>query len=128
MNQISPGKSSVRSDVEIHGSVTFQGELAFGGQLTGGSIKGPILTVSADSSITGNIRSDALTLHGTVTGQVIVAGKCELKESAELIGDLTASKLVMGEGATFIGRAQINSGKSAMAPLPAPAPAPAAKG
>ena len=117
MNDSSPSKSSVRSDVEIHGSVTFRGELTFGGQLTGGSIKGAIHTVSPDSSITGNIESESLVLHGVVTGEVVVDGKCELKESAKLIGDLTATKLVMGEGATFVGKAQIN--RSA-ANLPAP--------
>jgi cytoskeletal protein CcmA (bactofilin family) len=122
-------KSSVWSDVEIHGSVVFQGELAFGGKLTGGSIKGPILTVNSDSNVSGNIESDALVLHGTVTGEVVVAGKCELKETAKLIGDLTASKLVMGEGATFVGKAQINRDKNAPGSpvaLPTP-PAPPAK-
>ena len=107
-------KSSVQNDIQIHGSVTFRGELAFGGQLTGGSIRGPVLTVGPASNITGNIESEALVLLGTVTGEVVVEGKCELKESAKLIGDLTASKLVMGEGATFIGKAQINSNKAGL--------------
>jgi cytoskeletal protein CcmA (bactofilin family) len=110
MNDSIHSKSSVLSDVEIHGSLTFRGELTFGGQLTGGSIKGTILTVSSDSNIHGNIESDSLVVHGMVTGQVVVDGKCELKESAKLIGDLVATKLVMGEGATFVGQAQINRG------------------
>ena len=114
-------KSSVGNDVEIHGTVTFRGELAFGGKLTGGSIKGPVLTVNPDSNVAGNIESEGLVLHGTVTGEVVVAGKCELKETAKLIGDLTASKLVMGEGATFVGKAQINRDKTAPTILP-PAP------
>ena len=44
-----------------------------------------------------------------VTGNVDVTTKCELKESAQLVGDLTSSRLLMGDGATFIGKAKINS-------------------
>lgn len=102
-------KSSVSSDVEIHGSITFTGDLTFGGKLTGGGIKGPHLTVSPGAKIVGNIESETLLLHGTVTGNVQVATKCELKESAELVGDLTSNRLLMGDGATFIGKARINS-------------------
>lgn len=107
MSETTPAPSSVRSDVEINGSITFKGELAFGGQLKGGGIKGPILTVSPGANVSGNIESDAFTLHGTVKGDVTVAGKCDLSPSAQLFGNLTTARLVMGEGATFVGRAHI---------------------
>jgi cytoskeletal protein CcmA (bactofilin family) len=110
MNGSTPGsKSAVSSDVEIHGSIAFKGDLAFGGKLTGGGIKGPNLTVTPGAKIVGNIECETFLLHGTVTGNVIVAAKCELKESAELVGDLTSNRLLMGDGATFIGKARINS-------------------
>ena len=110
MNGTKPGsKSTVHSDVEIHGSIAFTGDLAFGGKLTGGGIKGPHLTVSPGAKIVGNVDCETLLLHGNVTGNVVVASKCELKESAELVGDLTSNRLLMGDGATFIGKARINS-------------------
>jgi len=37
----------------------------------------------------------------------MVTGKCELKSAAILLGDLTTSRLVMAEGATFVGKADI---------------------
>ena len=111
MSETTATPSIVRSDVEINGSITFTGELAFGGQLTGGGIKGPILTVSPGANVSGNIESDAFTLHGTVKGDVTVAGKCDLSPSAQLFGNLTTARLVMGEGATFVGRAHIKPGK-----------------
>jgi cytoskeletal protein CcmA (bactofilin family) len=103
--------SSVQNDVEIHGSVIFKGDLNFCGQLTGGSIKGQNLTVGSGASITGNVDGDSLTLLGTVKGDVRVAGKCEIKDSAQLLGNLTAQRLVMSEGATFVGKAQITPNK-----------------
>ena len=117
MNGTKPGsKSIVHSDVEIHGSIAFSGELAFGGKLTGGGIKGPHLTVTNGAKVTGNIDCETLLLHGNVTGNVVVATKCELKESAELVGDLTSSRLLMGDGATFIGKARINSSGKTIPP------------
>ena len=81
--------------------------MTFAGKLTGGGIKGPILTVSPGATITGNVESDTCTIHGTVRGDVMVTGKCDLKSSAVLLGDLTTSRLAMGEGATFVGKADI---------------------
>ena len=110
MSETTTTSSAVRSDVEITGSITFKGELSFGGQLTGGGIKGPILTVSRGASVSGDIESDAFNLQGTVKGDVVVGGKCDLGPSAQLYGNLTTARLVMGDGATFVGRAHIKPG------------------
>jgi cytoskeletal protein CcmA (bactofilin family) len=92
--------------------------MTFAGKLTGGGIKGPILTVSHGASITGNVESDTCILHGTVKGDVFVTGKCDLGASAILLGDLTTSRLVMGEGATFVGKADIRPERKIL-PVPA---------
>lgn len=99
--------SNIHSDVEITGSLTFKGELTFDGQLKGGDIVGEVLIVGPKARIHGNIQSEALTLHGSVTGDVLVAGRCELKGSANLTGSLTTNRLVMDEGATLMGKAEI---------------------
>src|SRR6185436_17430144 len=104
MNDTKTKSSSVPSDVDINGSITFGGDMVFAGRLTGGNIKGPTLTVSHGAHVIGNIESDSCVLVGTVQGDVMVTGKCELKGSATLHGDLTTSRLVMGEGATFVGK------------------------
>lgn len=119
MNPISDQQSNITSDVEITGSISFKGDLIFDGQLKGGNITGQLLTIGSKSRIQGNIEADALTLHGAVTGDVLVSGKCELKGSANLVGSLTTNRLVMDEGATFIGQAEITpeSTKQAVPPL-----------
>lgn len=120
MNPISDQKSNILSDVEITGSITFKGELLFDGQLKGGDITGRILTIGPRSRIQGNIEAEALTLHGAVTGDVLVAGKCELKGSANLEGSLTTNRLVMDEGATLIGQAEITPQSTRQAAPPPP--------
>jgi cytoskeletal protein CcmA (bactofilin family) len=107
MNIPSDNQSTILSDVEIIGSLTFKGHLTFDGQLSNGNVKGESLTVGPKSRISGNIDVETLTLHGAVTGDVLVAGKCELKGSANLVGSLTTNRLVMDEGATLIGGAEI---------------------
>ena len=100
-------KSTILSDVEIVGSIKFVGELSFDGQLKNGNIKGGKLTVGPKARVEGNVESEALTLHGTVKGDVLVTGKCDLKGSANLVGSLTTNRLAMDEGATLIGQAEI---------------------
>jgi cytoskeletal protein CcmA (bactofilin family) len=107
MNPPSDNQSTILSDVEIDGSITFKGHLTFDGRLSNGNIKGETLTIGPKARIHGNIDAETLTLHGSVTGDVLVAGRCELKGSANLVGGLTTNRLVMDEGATLIGSAEI---------------------
>lgn len=115
-------KSSIQSDVEISGSVTFKGELTFDGQLKDGDISGEALIAGEKSRIQGNVNAEALLLRGSVTGDVLVAGKCELKGSANLVGSLTTNRLVMDEGATLIGKVQITPDGRKLPATPPPAP------
>ena len=94
--------STILSDVEITGTLTFSGELHFDGQLHDGDIIGETLVLGPKRRVQGNIQAAALTLHGSVTGDVLVTGRCELKGSASLVGSLTTNRLAMDEGATLI--------------------------
>ena len=107
MNPPTDRKSTILSDVEISGTLTFKGELAFDGHLKDGDIEGEALLVGDKAQIKGNIKADALMLRGAVTGDVLVTGRCELKGSANLLGSLVTNRLVMDEGATLIGDVEI---------------------
>ncbi len=45
-------------------------------------------------------------MHGNIT----VAERCELKSKCTLQGDLKAARLVIEDGATFIGKSEVTSG------------------
>ena len=109
-------QSNILSDVEITGSIKFKGELTFDGQLKNGDIVGEVLVVGPKARVHGNIQSDTLSLHGSVTGDVLVTGKCELKGSSNLEGSLTTNRLVMDEGATMMGRAEITPDTKRLVP------------
>jgi cytoskeletal protein CcmA (bactofilin family) len=123
MNSFSGNSSTILSDVEITGTITFTGELDFDGQLRNGDIIGETLIIGPRARIQGNIQAASLTLHGSVKGDVFVTGRCELKGSASLIGSLTTNRLAMDEGATLIGAAEITPDTKSRPAPPKPAPA-----
>ena len=118
MSENHESKSVAASDVQIIGSIAFKGDLAFDGKLSGGSIKGRVLSIGPSARIDGNVECEALAIAGTVNGNVTVSGRCELHSSAQIVGNLHTSRLVMAEGATLIGQVQIRPTGGGAAPLP----------
>ena len=55
-------------------------------------------------------------MFGKVQGNITVAERCELKAKCTLQGDLKAARLVIEEGATFIGKSEVTSGTAAARP------------
>ena len=88
------GKDVLSSDVEIKGSIKFQKELLI------------------DGKVEGEIKTKSITVYGKVQGNITVGERCELKSRCTLQGDLKAARLVIEEGATFIGKSEVTSGTS----------------
>jgi cytoskeletal protein CcmA (bactofilin family) len=114
----SQNTSTVLSDIEISGTVTFLGTLHFDGQLRNGDIVGEVLVIGPKGRIEGNVNASSLVIHGSVTGDVTVTGRCELKGSASLHGNLVTNRLSMDDGATFIGGATITPEGKPVPPKP----------
>jgi cytoskeletal protein CcmA (bactofilin family) len=108
----SSSKNILANDVEISGTLKFENELIFDGKLDGEIISEGTLTLGKNARVKGEIRTKAVTVHGTVEGNIAVTERCELKASSQLNGDLKAMRIVIEEGATFIGKSEVTSGKS----------------
>ncbi len=108
----SSSKNILASDVEISGTLKFENELIFDGKLDGEIISEGVLTLGKNAMVKGEIKTKAVTLHGTVNGNITVTERCELKASSQLNGDLKAVRIVIEEGATFIGKSEVTSAKS----------------
>jgi cytoskeletal protein CcmA (bactofilin family) len=96
------GKCILSGDVEIDGSITFQKELLIDGKVQGQVTSDGVLTIGENAKIRGEIQTKSVTVHGKVHGN-ITAERCELKSKCSLQGDLEAARLIVEEGATFIG-------------------------
>ena len=114
MADISPTKNILSSDVEIKGSIKFQNELIIDGKIEGEILSSGILTVGENAEIRGEIKTKSVTVLGKVHGNITVDERCELKTRAQLIGDLKAARLMIEEGATFVGKSEVTPNKVAM--------------
>jgi len=113
------GKDVLSSDVEIKGSIKFQKELLIDGKVEGEINSDGVLTIGENADIRGEIKTKSITVFGKVQGNITVAERCELKAKCTLQGDLKAARLVIEEGATFIGKSDVTSGTIAAKPITA---------
>ena len=113
MADITPGKNLLSADVEIKGSIKFQNELTIDGKVEGDITSAGVLTVGENAEIHAEIKTKSVTVLGKVTGNITVEERCELKARAVLHGDLKAARLVIEEGATFIGKSEVSPNKIA---------------
>ena len=103
------GKDILSSDVEIKGSIKFQKELLIDGKVEGEINSDGVLTIGENADIRGEIKTKSITVYGKVQGNITVGERCELKSRCTLQGDLKAARLVIEEGATFVGKSEVTS-------------------
>ena len=120
-----PSKNTLSSDVEIKGNLKFAGDLTFEGKLDGEINSDGTLNLGDSAVVNGNINVNAVVLRGKINGNVTAKDKIEIKSKTEMFGDIRASKLVIEEGVTFVGKTEVNPNKvspSAQSARPPEAP------
>ncbi len=131
---VSPGISQssrnvLNSDVSVVGTLRFEDELLVDGSVEGEITSEGVLTVGANASILSKeknkvaIRTKSAIVHGKVSGNIVVTERVELAATAEVVGDITAAKIAIQEGAVFIGRSTVGVASPGMSAAPSPAPA-----
>lgn len=113
----SSSKNVLSNDVDIKGTIKFENELIFDGKIEGEIIsESGALTLGKNAEVNGEVKTKSVVVHGTVTGNITVAERCELKASSQLTGDLKAMRITIEEGATFIGKSEVTPNKKAERP------------
>ena len=116
-------RNLLSNDVEIKGSIKFQSDLTIDGRVEGEIASPGNLTIAENAEIRGEIKTKSVTVHGKVYGNITVDERCELKGRSVLQGDLKAARLVIEEGATFVGKSEVTPNRIPMKqpePLRAP--------
>jgi cytoskeletal protein CcmA (bactofilin family) len=106
-------KNVLNSDVEVKGTLKFSGELMFDGKVDGDINSDGTLTLGDNAVVKGTIDVGSVVVRGKITGNIVAKDKIELKAKTELFGDVRASKLVIEEGVTFVGKTEVNPNKVA---------------
>src|SRR5216117_532016 len=118
-------KNVLNSDVEIKGNLKFSGELTLEGKLEGEVQTDGVLNLGDTADVNGNINAKSVVVRGKINGNINAKEKIETKAKAELFGDIRATKLVVEENVTFVGKTEINPNKvTPTAPPTRPSEAP----
>ena len=106
-------KNILNSDVEITGTLKFNGELTFDGKLNGDIATEGTLNLGDNAVIKGNLNVNSVVLRGKINGNVTAKDRIEIKAKTELFGDIRSAKLAIEEGVTFEGKTEVNPSKVA---------------
>ena len=99
--------NGLSADVEIKGSLTFSNELLLEGRVEGDIVSGSTLIIGEQASVKGTLRTLNVIIYGVVEGDIDAKERCEVKSTARIIGNISARRFSIEEGATFQGRSKV---------------------
>lgn len=105
---------SPQSSAYLGRSLSFRGSINGNENLTVcGKVEGQItlgncdLTIEAGSKVKANIRAKNVFIKGSVEGNIDAQGKVFIEKQGQMIGDISASRISVVEGAQFKGSVKI---------------------
>ena len=101
--------TNLTTDVEIKGTIKFEKTMNIDGKFEGELIAdNGELIVGKTGTVKANVKVKNATIEGRLDGNIEAAERVELKQNAQLIGDLQAKTLVIEEGVVFVGQCNVN--------------------
>jgi cytoskeletal protein CcmA (bactofilin family) len=94
-------------DASFKGELTFEKGMRLQGRFEGKITTPGRLHVAKEAKMQADVDAGAIIIEGDVHGNLSASDRIELKQTARYEGDLTASKLVVDEGAVFRGHVTV---------------------
>jgi cytoskeletal protein CcmA (bactofilin family) len=94
--------------ITIEGEVTSDEEVVVAGKLRGKLTVDGAVTVDSGAVVEADIGATALSVGGSITGNVKVAERVDLLAGGRLIGDVKAARLTIADGASFKGNVDMD--------------------
>lgn len=101
--------NGLSADVEIKGSLTFSNELLLEGRVEGDIFSTSTLIIGETAVVKGTVTTVSVTVYGIVEGDIEAQERCEVKSTGRVIGNITARRFSIEEGATFQGRSKVHN-------------------
>ena len=97
--------TTIGPSLSIQGEISSDEDLIIEGRV-GGQIlmKNATLTIGKQARVDADVRGARVQILGAIQGNIAATDRIELAPTADVIGDLSASRIVLVEGATFNGR------------------------
>jgi len=110
---ISRSLACLGASVQIKGQITGEEDLQIDGKVEGPvSLEGRRLTVGRTGQLNSEIVAGEVIVHGTVTGNLRARDRVEIRRDGSVIGDVTAARISIEDGAYFKGRIEIDRPKA----------------
>ena len=97
----------IGNDVVIKGEITVEKGLRVDGQIEGAVTTKGKVHVGKTGTLSAEINGGAVYVEGKVKGNITASERVTLEATSNVSGDLTATKLVVIEGATFVGKVNV---------------------
>ena len=134
MNQ-AEGSTVIGKTVVIRGELSGEEDLYMDGNIEGNiTLAGNRLTIGPHAKVVANVRVRDIIIFGSLKGNIHATGRVDLRQSAQVNGDILANRLSIEENATLKGRVELvaataTSTTTSTSPVtPAQTPAPSATG
>lgn len=97
----------IGNDVVIKGEITVEKGLRVDGQIEGAVTTKGRVHVGKTGQLNAEVNGGSVIVEGKVRGNVTASDRVTLEATSNVSGDLTATKLVVNEGATFVGKVNV---------------------
>ena len=94
----------VGPSVNVEGDFASEGNIIVKGTVSGSVKTSKLLVVESGARIFANVRAGSAIVSGEIKGDVIVADRLEVRETAQIAGDVECDVLVVAAGALLHGR------------------------
>ena len=99
--------TTIGPDASFKGEMSFEKGMRLQGRFEGKINTPGRLQVAKEAKMQADVEAGAITVEGEVRGNLSANDRIEMKNSARYEGDLRASKLVVDEGAVFVGHVAV---------------------
>ena len=97
----------IGNDVVIKGEITVEKGLRVDGQIEGAVTTKGRVHVGKTGTLNAEVNGGSVIVEGKVKGNVTATDRVTLEATSNVSGDLCATKLVVNEGATFVGKVNV---------------------
>ena len=104
---VSGSETIIGSDVSIKGEMSFDGSMRIEGRIEGKIVSKGKIAFGQGAQVTADVTVGQAKIEGTFKGNLTAAERIELSSTAHVLGDVRSTKLVIAEGATFVGNCHV---------------------
>jgi cytoskeletal protein CcmA (bactofilin family) len=97
-------------DAKFKGELAFEKSVRVLGQFEGQISTKGTLQIANGAMVQADVEAGNVTVEGEIKGNMAASDLIELKDSAKIQGDIRCERLVVTEGASFVGHCHVGNG------------------